>query len=162
MKICNAKASHVFVQLGCKNLQDSLSETCTHLVQATYLASGDWGIVHARAHHHTPPKKSHNTQPLLCHLTMADAPIVPSFEKSAREGAGAALAMSNRRALTPHAGPRWCHGQSRGRRGRDGNGEGENGGEAALIPSLVGLRRRWTTRMRMTVAAGRTKQQPTP
>ena len=27
-----------FVQLGCKNLQVSLSETCTHLVQATYVA----------------------------------------------------------------------------------------------------------------------------
>jgi hypothetical protein len=38
----------------------------------------------------------------------------------------------------------------------------ENGGKAALIPSLVGLRQRWTTWMRMTVAAGRTKQQPTP
>ena len=41
-----------------------------------------------------------------------------------------------------------------------GGGE-ENGGEAALIPSLVGLWQRWTTRMRMTVAAGGTKQQPT-
>jgi len=39
----------------------------------------------------------------------------------------------------------------------------ENGGEeAALILSLVGLWRRWTTRMRMTVVAGGNKQQPTP
>ena len=38
----------------------------------------------------------------------------------------------------------------------------ENGGEAASILSLVGLRRRWRTRMRMTVVAGGTKQQPTP
>jgi len=71
MKMCNAKAFHVFMQLGCKNLQVSLSETCMHLVQVTYVAS-DWGIVHAHAHHHTP-RKSHNTQPLLCHPTMADA-----------------------------------------------------------------------------------------
>ena len=34
-------------------------------------------------------------------------------------------------------------------RGRIAGGE-ENGDEAAVIPSLVGLRRRWTTRMRMT------------
>jgi hypothetical protein len=38
MKTCNAKALHVFMQLGCKNLQVSLSETCTHLVEATYVA----------------------------------------------------------------------------------------------------------------------------
>jgi len=37
----------------------------------------------------------------------------------------------------------------------------ENGGEAAVIPSLVGMRRGWTTRMRMTAAADGTKQQPT-
>ena len=35
-------------------------------------------------------------------------------------------------------------------------------GEAAGTPSLVGLRRRWTTMVRMTVAAGGTMQQPTP
>jgi len=47
-------------------------------------------------------------------------------------------------------------------RGRIAGGE-ENGGEAAVIPSLslVGLRRCWTTRMRMMVAADGTKQQLT-
>jgi hypothetical protein len=171
-------------------LQVSLSETCTHLVQATYVAS-DWGIVHARTHHHTPPKKSHNTQPLLCHPTMANAPprqalgtngkdllqrrwrlpgrsgvvvaapeapgtsvsvnVLPSplpdwrwqpeerrSNASHRRGdrgiaaavkaalaqlsclskrgarAGAALAVLYRRALAPHAGPRWRHERSRG------------------------------------------------
>ena len=34
-------------------------------------------------------------------------------------------------------------------RGRIAGGE-ENGGKAVVIPSLVGLRWRWTTRMRMT------------
>jgi len=54
-------------------------------------------------------------------------------------------------------------GDREGGEGATATGGGvENGGEAALIPSLVGLRQRWTTRMRMTVAAGRTKQQPTP
>jgi hypothetical protein len=67
--MCNAEPLHIFVQLGCTFVQVSLSETCTHLVQAAYVAH-DWGI-DARAHH---PKKSHNTQPLLCHPTMADAP----------------------------------------------------------------------------------------
>jgi len=39
---------------------------------------------------------------------------------------------------------------------------GEGGrGEAAGTPSMVGLRRRWTPMVRMTVAAGGTKQQPT-
>jgi len=46
-------------------------------------------------------------------------------------------------------------------RGRITGGE-ESGGEAAVIPSLVGLRRHWMTRMRMTVVADGTKQQPTP
>ena len=45
-------------------------------------------------------------------------------------------------------------------RGRIAGGE-ENGGEAAVIPSLVGLRRCWTTRMRMTVVTDGTKQQLT-
>ncbi len=45
-------------------------------------------------------------------------------------------------------------------RGGDGGGE-ENGGEASSIPLLVGLWQRWRTRMRMTVVAGGTKQQPT-
>jgi len=38
MKTCNAKALHVFMQLRCKNLHVSPSETCTHLVQATCVA----------------------------------------------------------------------------------------------------------------------------
>ncbi len=38
----------------------------------------------------------------------------------------------------------------------------ENGGKAAVIPLLVRLRWRWTTKMGMTVAAGGTKQQTTP
>jgi hypothetical protein len=46
-------------------------------------------------------------------------------------------------------------------RGRIAGGE-ENGSKAVVIPSLVGLRRRWTTMVRMTVAADVTKQQPTP
>jgi len=74
----NAKALHVFMQLGCTYLQVSLSDTCMHLVQATYVAR-DWGIGHAHAYHHTAthnnrPKESHNTQPLLGYPTMADAP----------------------------------------------------------------------------------------
>ena len=94
-------------------------------------------------------------------VTTALAQLSRLSKRGAR--AGAALAASYQRASTPHAGPRWRHGRSRGRRRRDCDGGGEeNGGEAALIPSLVGLRQRWTTRMRMTVAAGGTKQQPTP
>jgi hypothetical protein len=50
----------------------------------------------------------------------------------------------------------------RAERARRQWGGEENGDEGALIPSLVGLRRRWMTRMRMTVVAGGTKQQPTP
>ena len=42
-------------------------------------------------------------------------------------------------------------------RGRIKGGE-EIRGEAAVISSLVGLWRRWTTRMRMMVAADGTKQ----
>jgi hypothetical protein len=38
--------------------------------------------------------------------------------------AGAALTTSYWRASTPHAGPRWRHGRSRERIGRDGNGGG--------------------------------------
>ena len=53
-------------------------------------------------------------------------------------------------------------GDREGREGATATGREENGGEAVLIPSLVGLRRRWTSRMRMTVVAGGTKQQPTP
>ena len=154
-----------------------------------------------------PTKDNHNTQPLLCHRTMDNAPPSSPGEKTimsslrrrrhwgrtstrcrcltgggsprsegrsnaghqrgergiavavtaalaqlarlstrgAREGA--ALAASYRRVSTLHAGPRWHHGRLRGWRGRDGSGEGgitrgeENGGEGAVIPSLVGLRR---------------------
>ena len=94
-------------------------------------------------------------------VTAALAQLSRLSKRGAR--AGAALAVSYRRALTPHAGPRWRYGRSRGRRGRDGDGGGEeNGGEASSILSLVWLRRRWATRMRMTVVAGGTKQQPTP
>ena len=63
--------------------------------------------------------------------------------------AGAVLTASYRRASPPHAGPgpRWRHGRLRGRRGHDSDGGGEeNGGEAALIPSLVGLWQCWTTK----------------
>jgi len=35
-------------------------------------------------------------------------------------------------------------------------------GEVAGMPSLVGLRRRWTTMVRMMTESGGTKQQPTP
>ena len=77
--------------------------------------------------------------------------------------AGAALAASDRedvdaacRSMTAT----WAI--ERAERARRRRGGEENGGEAASIQKLVGLRRRWTTRMRMTVVAGGTKQQPTP
>jgi len=41
-------------------------------------------------------------------------------------------------------------------------GGGGGRGEAAGTPSLVGLRQRWTTMVRMTMESGGTKQQPTP
>ena len=53
-KMCNAEPLHIFVQLGCTFVQVSLSETCTHLLQATYVAHHDWGV-DAHAHH---PKKA--------------------------------------------------------------------------------------------------------
>ena len=89
MKMSNAKALHVFMQLGCTYLQVSLSDTCMHLVQATYVAR-DWGIGHAHAYHHTAthnnhPKESHNTQPLLGHLTMADAPPVEPWGQNYKD-----------------------------------------------------------------------------
>jgi hypothetical protein len=72
MRTCNAKALHVFVQLGCKNLQVSLSETCTHLVQATYVAR-DCGIGHASAHHTTTtPQKPQHTS--ICLQSMDNDP----------------------------------------------------------------------------------------
>ena len=99
-------------------------------------------------------------QGIAATVTAALAKFSCLSKKGAR--AGAALTASYRRALTPQAGPRWRHGGSRGRRGRDGDGGEENRSEGTLIRSLVGLRRCWTTRMRMTVAAGGTKQKPTP
>ena len=41
-------------------------------------------------------------------------------------------------------------------------GGGGGQGEAVGTPSLVGLRRRWTTMVRMMMESGGTKQQPTP
>ena len=35
--------------------------------------------------HHTPPKKSHNTQPLLCHRTMADDPPVKPWGQNDKD-----------------------------------------------------------------------------
>ncbi len=47
--------------------------------------------------------------------------------------------------------------------GRGGIAGGEEiGGRVAVTLSLVGLWWRWTARMRMTVVADGTKQQPTP
>jgi len=82
--------------------------------------------------------------------------------------AGAALAMLYWRALMPQPVQDGAMGDREGTegatvmgRGRIAGGE-ENGGEVAVIPSLVGLRQRWTAMMRMTVVADSTKQQPTP
>ena len=233
-----------FVQLGCKNLQVSLSETCTHLVQATYVARDcprppqhKESLTHnqqktttthsqysAPDHGRCPPPSSPGEKTIKIYykhdrdyregrasssrrlrrqgrasasmccrhhrltgggslrseglmpatgeetdasrgatVTAALATFSRLLKKGAR--AGAALTASYRRASMPHAGPRWRwrHGRSRGRRGCNCDGDGEeNGGEGVLIPSLVGLQRCWTTRMRMTVAAGGTKQKPTP
>jgi len=57
-KMCNAEPLHIFVQLGCTFVQVSLSETCTHLVQATYEAH-DLGI--DAGVHHTNQKKPQHT-----------------------------------------------------------------------------------------------------
>jgi hypothetical protein len=63
MKTCNAFALHVFMQLGCKNLQVSLGETCTHLVQATCIARDcRRAPPHKESLKHTPTKNdNHNT-----------------------------------------------------------------------------------------------------
>ena len=83
MKTSNAKALHVFMQLGCKNLQVSLARIWYRL--HTQLVTGAFVMpahttTHVATHHPkkkiTHPKKSHNTQPLLRHPTMADAPPV--------------------------------------------------------------------------------------
>ena len=83
--------------------------------------------------------------------------------------AGAALAAldreeGHRRRMPVNDG---TMGDREGREGATATGGGIAGGgggrgEAAGTPSLVGLRRRWTTMARMKVAAGGTKQQPTP
>ena len=87
--------------------------------------------------------------------------IVPSFEKGGGGGSGT-------RRVVPEGVDAACRSKmapwaiERAERARRQRGGEENGGEAASIPSLVGLRWRWTTMVRMTVAAGGTKQQPTP
>jgi hypothetical protein len=67
-KMCNAEPLHIFVQLGCTIVQVSLSETCTHLVQATYPAR-DWGICHARMHHHARGNTHHPKKPQHAAIT---------------------------------------------------------------------------------------------
>jgi len=82
---------------------------------------------------------------------------------------GAALAASDqegghRRRTPVHDGAMCDREGGEGAAATEGGiaGGGGGRGEAAGTPSLVGLRRRWTTMVRMTVAAGGTKQQPTP
>ena len=77
---------------------------------------------------------------------------------------GAALAASDReggrrRRMPVHDG---AMGDREGGEGATDMGGGGGRVEAAGTPSLVGLRRRWMTMVRMKVAAGGTKQQPTP
>jgi hypothetical protein len=88
--------------------------------------------------------------------------IFPSFEKGGAGGSGTRCVVPEGvdAALRSKMAP-WAIERAERARLRRGGGE-ENGSEAALIPLLVGLRQRWTTRMRMTEAAGGTKQQPTP
>ncbi len=87
--------------------------------------------------------------------------IVPFLEKGGAGGSGT-------RRVVPEGVDAACRSKmapwaiERAERARRRRGGEENGGEAASIPLFVGLRRRWTTRMRMKVAAGSTKQQPTP
>ena len=59
-------------------------------------------------------------------VTAALAQLSCLSKRGAR--AGAALAVLYRRASAPHAGPRWRHGRSRGRRERDGDGGGRRMG----------------------------------
>jgi hypothetical protein len=79
-----------------------------------------------------------------------------------------ALAASYRRASTLPAIQDGAMGDREGGEGGKATGRGriaggeENGGKAAVIPSLVGLQGRWTKRMRMAVAADGAKKQPTP
>ena len=99
-------------------------------------------------------------------MTAALAQLARLSTRGAR--AGSALAALYQRASTLHAVQDGAMGDREGGEGGKATGRGriaggeENGGEAAVIPSLVGLRRRWTTRMRMKVPADGTKQQPTP
>jgi len=82
--------------------------------------------------------------------------------------AGAALAASDRegghrRRMPVHDGAMGDGGEGATATGGGGIAGGGGGrGEAAGTPSLVGLRRRWMTMVRMKVAAGGTNQQPTP
>jgi hypothetical protein len=85
-----------------------------------------------------------------------------------RARAGSALAELYQRASTLPAVQDGAMGDREGGEGGKATGRGriaggeENGGEAAVIPLLVGLQRRWTKRMRMAVAADGAKKQPTP
>jgi len=87
--------------------------------------------------------------------------IVPFFEKGGAGGSGThhvvpeGIDAACRSKMVPWA-------SERAERARRRWGGEENGGEAASIPSLVGWWQHWTTRMRMKVVAGGTKQQPTP
>jgi len=87
--------------------------------------------------------------------------IVPSFEKggSSRSGTRCVVPEGIDAACWSKMAP-WAI--ERAERAQQRQGGEENGGEAASIPSLLGLHWRWATRMRMTVTAGGTKQQPTP
>ena len=84
--------------------------------------------------------------------------------------AGAALAASDweggrRRRMPVHDGAMGDREGGEGVTAMGGEGDRRGGGgrgEAAGTPSLVGLHWRWTTMVRMTVAAGGTMQQPTP
>jgi hypothetical protein len=81
--------------------------------------------------------------------------------------AGAALAASDRegghwRRMPVHDGSMGDREGGEGATATGGGGSRGGRGEAAGTPSLVGLRRRWTTMVRMTMESGGTKQQPTP
>ena len=66
-KIYNVDTLSIFLQLGYTfHTSFTFSETCTHLVQATYIAR-DWGICHARAHHHTRSNTHHQKKTTTTH-----------------------------------------------------------------------------------------------
>jgi hypothetical protein len=87
-----------------------------------------------------------------------------------RADAGAALAKSDqeggcRRRMPVHDGAMGNRegGECATATGGGGVARGGGGrGKAEGMPLLVGLCQRWATMVRMTVAAGGTKQQPTP